>query len=72
MVFISRQEISGLDNDMHDLCMIKMLRKTAESGSRARTVKIITQQIEDVTTTNRLKLFIENQAYKCLSQKAVL
>lgn len=52
--------------------MIKMLRKTAESGSRARTVKIITQQIEDVTTTNRLKLFIENQAYKCLSQKAVL
>jgi hypothetical protein len=55
--------------------MIEMRSKTYRCGSRARTGKIITQQIKDVTTTNKLKLFTENLAYQCayqLSQKPEL
>lgn len=40
MIFVSRREISDLDNDMHEMHVIEMPRKTSKSGSRARTVKL--------------------------------
>jgi len=40
MIFVLRREISELDNDMHEMYVIEMPRKTSISGSRARTGRL--------------------------------